>query len=78
MADAERTVGRDDSNDIVLQDDQASGQHARIAVKDGAFWISDLGSRNGTFVNGVRVDARHKLVSKDLIKIGRTVLRFTT
>ena len=77
LADVGRTVGRDDLSDIVLEDDQASGKHATIEMKEGAFWISDLGSRNGTFVNGVRVDTCHRLASKDLIKIGSTVLRFT-
>lgn len=71
------TFGRADDNTAVLGGDEyASAHHARVeAARDGV-WLVDLGSTNGTFANGERVDGRYKLRDGDLLRIGATELRF--
>lgn len=53
--DRDLTVGRNAQNDVVLASGQVSRQHARLTVQDGQVWLQDLGSANGTFVNGSRI-----------------------
>jgi hypothetical protein len=52
LSEATIVIGRDESCDIVLPDRQVSREHARIELRDGAYVIADLGSTNGTFING--------------------------
>ncbi len=68
-------VGRRRTNDICLDDKNVSRVHASIDYIGGSYYITDLGSTNGTFVNGVRV-VRKKLAEGDLIRMGTTVLEF--
>lgn len=68
------TVGRGSGNVLALDDDQASRQHAVIEHKEGQFHVRDLGSRNGTTVNGDRTRGK-KLAHKDVIVIGNTSMR---
>lgn len=71
------TIGRAADNLIALgKDDFASGHHARIESQRDGVWIIDLGSTNGTFVNGERVEGRRRLREGDLVQIGDTELRF--
>jgi len=71
------TVGRSSENTIALDGDEfASGRHARIESQRDGVWLLDLGSTNGTFVNGERVDGRRQLHRGDLVQIGDTELRF--
>ena len=70
------SVGRAPDNDIVVGDPATSGRHGRIEVRGGAFWISDLGSTNGTQVNGEPVIEK-QLSHGDLIAIGQNTIRFT-
>ena len=71
------TVGRSEENTIALDGDEfASGHHARIESQRDGVWILDLGSTNGTFVNGERVEGRRQLHRGDLVQIGNTELRF--
>jgi pSer/pThr/pTyr-binding forkhead associated (FHA) protein len=70
------TVGRAPDNDLVVGDPATSGHHGRIDVRGGAFWISDLGSTNGTLVNGEPVIEK-QLSDGDLISIGQSTIRFT-
>ena len=70
------TVGRAPDNDVVVGDPATSGRHGRIEVRGGAFWISDLGSTNGTLVNGEPVIEK-QLSHGDLIAIGQNTIRFT-
>ena len=76
ISEAERYVGRDSSNDIVLEDDQASSRHMKIVYEEKAFSVEDLGSRNGTYVNGEHIAGPRVLANGDLIKIGKTIFRF--
>jgi len=62
---------------VDLRDPRMSGDHAKLS-RDGKSWVAlDLGSRNGTFVNGTRVD-RRVLQDGDLIELGRTMFVFRT
>jgi len=70
------TLGRAPDNDVVVADPATSGRHGRIEVRTGAFWISDLGSTNGTLVNGEPVIEK-QLADGDLIAIGQNTIRFT-
>ena len=70
------TVGRAPDNDVVVSDPATSGRHGRIEVRAGSFWISDLGSTNGTLVNGEPVIEK-QLSDGDLIAIGQNTMRFT-
>ncbi len=67
-------IGRMPDCWLTLEDDLASRYHARLTVTDEGVWIEDLGSRNGTYVNGERVDARVRLDDGDKIRIGREIL----
>ncbi len=67
------TLGRDVSNDIVINDAEVSRHHVRLTRQMGTFALEDLGSTNGTFVNSMRL-AGQKLLSKgDVINLGETV-----
>jgi hypothetical protein len=70
------TFGRAPDNDIVVGDPATSGRHGRIEVRGRQFWISDLGSTNGTLVNGEPV-LEKQLAHGDVIAIGQNVIRFT-
>lgn len=73
---SELSIGRDDSCDIVINDDDVSRNHAQITVQPAAIVIEDLGSTNGTLVNGVRV-SKHILNDGDRVQIGNlTVFKF--
>jgi Prolyl oligopeptidase family/Inner membrane component of T3SS, cytoplasmic domain len=70
------TVGRAPDNEVVVGDPATSGHHGRIEVRNGFFWISDLGSTNGTLVNGEPVIEK-QLSDGDLIAIGQNTMRFS-
>ena len=69
-------LGKGPHNDIVIADPSVSSVHALIAFGDNGYTISDLGSRNGTFVNQERVVEPRALRSGDLINLGRSRLTF--
>jgi RND superfamily putative drug exporter len=70
---AEIVVGREDA-DVVIEDPELSRRHARLRPVDGAVEIEDLGSRNGTWVNGTRIGEPARLAPGDVVRIGLTVL----
>ncbi len=71
------TVGRGGRNDVSIEGDEfASARHVRVEPRRDGVWVSDLGSTNGTFVNGVRIDRARKLVPGDVVRVGETELRF--
>jgi hypothetical protein len=70
-------VGREAENDVPLaRDEFTSARHARLEPRRDGVWIEDVGSTNGTFVNGVRLTAPRKLSPGDVIRVGETDLRF--
>ena len=68
-------VGRSDMCEVYIDDPKMSRQHFAIEYTDGVYMISDLGSANGTYVNGVRVQSRQRLNSGDMIVAGLTNVR---
>lgn len=71
------TVGRNFDNDIHISDSTVSGRHARIILNPDYRYIEDMGSTNGTFVNGHRI-TRHTLSSGDQIMIGQHLMVFNS
>jgi predicted component of type VI protein secretion system len=69
------TIGRGNA-DFVLVDPQVSRVHAKMHVDQAGVRIEDLGSRNGTFVNEIRIDAETELREGDTVRMGDTVWRF--
>lgn len=69
------TIGRDPANCIAFTDSFISFRHARIERKAKAFFLRDLRSRNGTFVNGTRI-LEAQLIDGDRIRVGETELAF--
>jgi hypothetical protein len=71
------TIGRSAQNDVALdQDEFASASHARVEPRQDGVWLEDVGSTNGTFLNGVKVSRPRKLKPGDLVRVGETDLRF--
>jgi pSer/pThr/pTyr-binding forkhead associated (FHA) protein len=68
---SDSTIGREGA-DITLDDDQVSRSHARVSVAGATITIEDLGSTNGTFVNGERIEAATTLAAGDTVRIGST------
>ncbi|MBC7252259.1 MAG: FHA domain-containing protein, partial [Anaerolineae bacterium] len=73
---ANTRLGRAPDNDIVLQDAQVSRHHATITFSGASYVIADLGSANGTKVNGVRIDQPRPLRHGDIIAVGSEQLVF--
>lgn len=63
-------VGRDGHNDIVVPDLRCSREHCLFRKLNGSWFICDLGSSNGTFVNGVRIERLQKLKPGDRVRVG--------
>jgi hypothetical protein len=71
------TVGRGTQNDVSIDGDEfASARHVRIEPRRDGVWVSDIGSTNGTYVNGVRIDRPRKLARGDVVRVGETELRY--
>ena len=79
MVDRPVTIGRDPKTELPLQDEGISRRHCRIAFDEdkSAFFIEDLGSTNGTLLNGKRLQAQKKLEAGDRIYLGACVVKFT-
>ena len=67
-------VGRSDQSDVILEDPYASEFHFRMVVQDGTLAVSDLGSTNGTYVNGRRITTPTNLRRGDALQVGKTVM----
>ena len=73
---AEILIGRDPACHVVIDDDSVSRKHARV-IRDGdTFAVEDLGSKNGTYVNGHAVEGKRRLANGDRIEICSATLRF--
>src|SRR3954464_7508525 len=71
----EFVIGRTAPEEGRLADDpEISRQHARVSESGGGYLLEDLGSMNGTFVNGNRLQAPHQLAQGDQIEVGGTRL----
>lgn len=67
------TIGRDITNDLVINDAEVSRKHARLTAQGGGYVLEDTGSTNGTFVNGQRLMGPHMLRPGELILFGENV-----
>ena len=67
-------LGRSDETDVVLDDPYASDFHLRLVSQENGMMLHDLGSTNGTYVNGRRVSAPTELKRGDTIQVGKTVM----
>ena len=67
-------IGRAEACHVRLEDRYSSQFHARLYPKDGGWFLEDLGSTNGTYLNRQRVQGTHALQAGDQIRIGRTTL----
>jgi hypothetical protein len=71
------TIGRGRQNDIALSaDEYASARHARLEPRQDGVWVQDLGSTNGTFLNGTRLERPRRLTHGDVVRVGETDLRY--
>jgi len=71
------SVGRAPGNDLAISGDEyASSRHARFEPRRDGVWVEDVGSTNGTYVNGVRLTRERRLQPGDVVRIGETDLRF--
>jgi pSer/pThr/pTyr-binding forkhead associated (FHA) protein len=71
------TLGRAPQNDIALDgDDYASAKHARVEPRRDGVWVEDIGSTNGTFLNGIKLTRARKLTPGDVVRVGETELRY--
>ena len=76
LHDGDNVVGREADADVCLDAATISRHHARIAIGGGGATIDDLGSKNGTWVNGVRVTTVVSIEDGDEIRLGSVVMRF--
>jgi pSer/pThr/pTyr-binding forkhead associated (FHA) protein len=63
-------VGRGEHNDVVLANDSVSDNHAKLMLRDGAWYIADVGSTNGTYLSGSRVTDEHRLDGTPDVRFG--------
>ncbi len=68
-------IGRSADCHIILDDDYVSTRHARVVASDEGLYVEDLGSTNGTYVNGQRITAPTAVGLADTIRIGKTILK---
>jgi hypothetical protein len=71
-------LGRTPENDIIISDLAASARHARLSCANSAWWLEDLGSKNGTTLNDLYLSNPVTLTGGDVIGIGNWQLRFET
>lgn len=72
---SEITLGRDPANGCALPSETVSARHARLSFHHGQWWLDDLQSTNGTFLNGERVSTSVVLAPGDEIRCGEALLR---
>ena len=77
IRDGATSIGRSSASDIVLKsDDYASGRHAQLTRHGGLLYVEDLGSTNGTFVNGRKTVGATPLRHGDSVRVGSTTFRY--
>lgn len=70
------SIGRNHEGELVILASSVSREHAELRRSDAGWHVRDLGSRNGTYVDGSRVQGRHNLTERSLVKIGDVALWF--
>lgn len=77
LKEGQNTFGRKVGNDVVIADPYVSGSHGVIEIENDEFWITDLGSTNGTLLNGAKLspNMRTSISSEDVIRLGSIELR---
>lgn len=68
------SIGRDSTNDIAVNDAEVSRRHARLTFQGGKYVLDDLGSTNGTFVNGQRLTGPRVLKSGEVVSLGEQIV----
>lgn len=68
------TIGRDSANEIVINDAEISRRHARLTYQGGKYVLEDLGSTNGTFVNGQRLAGPRVLKPGEVVSFGEQIV----
>lgn len=76
LAEPVTTLGRAATCQVVIEDDFASRRHAQILLRDDCYWLRDLGSKNGTLLDGQPVTGETLLADGAMIQIGEVRLRF--
>jgi two-component system, cell cycle response regulator len=76
LEDDELTIGRDVKNTIVVELDNVSRRHARVSLRGGLHFVSDLGSTNGTYLNDREVSEESPLRTGDYVKVGGSIFKF--
>jgi hypothetical protein len=75
LADGPVLIGRGADASLNLDDDYVSTRHARVVSNADGVYLEDLGSTNGSYVNGARITAPTTITLSDTLRIGRTVMR---
>ncbi|HCE42271.1 MAG TPA: hypothetical protein DET40_01830 [Lentisphaeria bacterium] len=70
------SIGRESDNDVILDSEASSRYHAKLELKDGEWFVKDLGSTNGTKLNDLKISGDARLNEGDRISIGKEVLLF--
>jgi len=74
--DAVATIGRDVNNSIVVEDDFASTEHAVLTFRGRAWYVEDLASTNGTFINGLPIEGLSAIAYGDELQVGKFKLTY--
>jgi pSer/pThr/pTyr-binding forkhead associated (FHA) protein len=75
LADGVIMIGRGADCQIVLDDDYVSTRHARVVSGENGVYVEDMGSTNGSYVNGQRITAPTLITMSDTVRIGKTILK---